>query len=76
MGEICSLRPVVVLCVVCASSFSFLLGYDIGIMSGAKRLVSKASETPWAARTPPCVRARAPRRRVTAPPARIPPRRR
>ena len=31
----------VVLCVACASSFSFLLGYDIGIMSGAKRLISR-----------------------------------
>ena len=35
----CGLRPTVVLCVLVASSFSFLLGYDIGIMSGAKRLV-------------------------------------
>jgi MFS family permease len=34
-----ALRPTVVLGVVCASSFSFLLGYDIGIMSGAKRLI-------------------------------------
>ena len=30
-----------VLCVVVAASFSFLLGYDIGIMSGAKRLVAR-----------------------------------
>ena len=33
------LTPTVLLCVACASSFSFLLGYDIGIMSGAKRLI-------------------------------------
>ena len=36
-----SLRPTVILCVICASSFSFLLGYDIGIMSGAKRLIKR-----------------------------------
>ena len=30
---------VLLLTVACASSFSFLLGYDIGIMSGAKRLI-------------------------------------
>ena len=35
------LRPLVLLCVGCASSFSFLLGYDIGIMSGAKRLIKQ-----------------------------------
>ena len=35
------LRPTVILCVLCASSFSFLLGYDIGIMSGAKRLIKR-----------------------------------
>ena len=35
----CGLRPTVLLCVLCASSFSFLLGYDIGIMSSAKRLI-------------------------------------
>ena len=34
-----SVRPTVILCVACASSFSFLLGYDIGIFSGAKRLI-------------------------------------
>ena len=33
------MRAAVVLVVACASSFSFLLGYDIGIMSGAKRLI-------------------------------------
>ena len=38
---VCGLRPAVILCVVCASCFSFLLGYDIGIMSGAKRLVAR-----------------------------------
>ena len=32
---------VIILCVLCASSFSFLLGYDIGIMSGAKRLIMR-----------------------------------
>lgn len=37
---ICGLSPTVVLCVACASSFSFLLGYDIGIMSSAKRLIA------------------------------------
>ena len=37
----CGLRSAVILCVGVASSFSFLLGYDIGIMSGAKRLVSR-----------------------------------
>ena len=37
MGE---LKPLVILCVVVAASFS-LLGYDIGIMSGAKRLVAR-----------------------------------
>lgn len=35
------LRPAVVLCVAVASTFSFLLGYDIGIMSGAKRLIKR-----------------------------------
>ena len=35
------LTPTVVLCVACASSFSFLLGYDIGVMSGAKRLIAR-----------------------------------
>ena len=35
------LTPTVLLGVACASSFSFLLGYDIGIMSGAKRLIKK-----------------------------------
>ena len=34
-------KPLVILCVVVAASFSFLLGYDIGIMSGAKRLVAR-----------------------------------
>eukprot|EP00966_Prymnesium_polylepis_P286681 6621975-Prymnesium_polylepis.1 len=38
---ICGLRPAVVLCVSVASCFSFLLGYDIGIMSGAKRLIAR-----------------------------------
>ena len=38
MGE---LKPLVILCVLVAASFSFLLGYDIGIMSGAKRLVAR-----------------------------------
>lgn len=38
---ICGLSPTVILCVACASSFSFLLGYDIGIMSSAKRLVAR-----------------------------------
>lgn len=36
-----ALKPLVVLCVLVAASFSFLLGYDIGIMSGAKRLVAR-----------------------------------
>ena len=36
-----ALKPLVILCVVVAASFSFLLGYDIGIMSGAKRLVAR-----------------------------------
>ena len=31
-----TVRPTVILCVACASSFSFLLGYDIGIFSGDK----------------------------------------
>ena len=35
------LPPTVVLCVASASSFSLLLGYDIGIMSGAKRLIAR-----------------------------------
>ncbi len=35
------LKPLVIVCVVVAASFSFLLGYDIGIMSGAKRLVAR-----------------------------------
>ena len=35
------MRPAVLRCVVVASSFSLLLGYDIGIMSGAKRLIRK-----------------------------------
>jgi hypothetical protein len=33
------MRATVILCVACASSFSFLLGYDIGVFSGAKRLI-------------------------------------
>ena len=36
-----ALKPLVVICVLVAASFSFLLGYDIGIMSGAKRLVAR-----------------------------------
>ena len=36
-----ALKPLVILCVLVAASFSFLLGYDIGIMSGAKRLVAR-----------------------------------
>ena len=36
-----NLRRPVFLCILCASSFSFLLGYDIGIMSGAKRLIAR-----------------------------------
>lgn len=35
------LTTTVLLGVACASSFSFLLGYDIGIMSGAKRLIKR-----------------------------------
>ena len=35
------MTPTVLLGVLCASSFSFLLGYDIGIMSGAKRLIKR-----------------------------------
>ena len=35
------MKPLVILCVLVAASFSFLLGYDIGIMSGAKRLVAR-----------------------------------
>ncbi|KAL3902207.1 MAG: hypothetical protein SGPRY_012173, partial [Prymnesium sp.] len=34
-------RPTVLLCVALASCFSFLLGYDIGVMSGAKREVAR-----------------------------------
>jgi len=37
---VCGLRPTVLVCVACASSFSVLLGYDIGIMSSAKRLIA------------------------------------
>ena len=37
---VCGLRPTVIVCVACASSFSVLLGYDIGIMSSAKRLIA------------------------------------
>ena len=41
MTTVGGLSPTVVLCVLTASSFSFLLGYDIGIMSGAKRLIAR-----------------------------------
>lgn len=35
----CGLEPVVVLCVITVASMSFNSGYDIGVMSGAKRLI-------------------------------------
>ena len=37
---VCGLRPIVLLCVLIVSSMSFNLGYDIGVMSGAKRLIA------------------------------------
>ena len=45
---VCGLRPIVLLCVLIVSSMSFNLGYDIGVMSGAKRLIAAdLSLTSW-----------------------------
>ncbi|KAL1524628.1 hypothetical protein AB1Y20_019516 [Prymnesium parvum] len=40
------LRPAVLLCASAAASASFALGYDVGVMSGAKRLVQRELQLP------------------------------